>query len=400
MLTKNKNDKNSILNSNTFWQKFEVPYEFPVVFTENIFDVNNHDFLNVINRLEKNKRHKLIIFVDDGIEHINKTLITKIKEYINYYSENLNLVTDPISIPGGEKIKSELYFVEEMMSKLNQHHIDRHSYVVAIGGGAVLDAVGLIAATTHRGVRHIRIPTTVLSQNDSGVGVKNGVNLYGSKNYVGTFSPPFAVLNDINFIYDLTERDKISGMAEAVKVALIRDKNFFEWIETNSNKLALFNKNEMIEMIKKCAQLHMHQIGYGGDPFEFGSARPLDFGHWSAHKLESMTKYRLRHGEAVAIGIALDARYSVLKGLLKEGLEDRICFLLEHIGFKLWHSGLETKNSDGSLEIIKGIEDFREHLGGELTITLLTNIGIGVEVNEMDLKLIKESIDWLKSRES
>ena len=226
MLTKNKNDKNSILNSNTFWQKFEVPYEFPVVFTENIFDVNNHDFLNVINRLEKNKRHKLIIFVDDGIEHINKTLITKIKEYINYYSENLNLVTDPISIPGGEKIKSELYFVEEMMSKLNQHHIDRHSYVVAIGGGAVLDAVGLIAATTHRGVRHIRIPTTVLSQNDSGVGVKNGVNLYGSKNYVGTFSPPFAVLNDINFIYDLTERDKISGMAEAVKVALIRDKKF------------------------------------------------------------------------------------------------------------------------------------------------------------------------------
>ena len=189
-------------------------------------------------------------------------------------------------------------------------------------------------------------------------------------------------------------------MAEAVKVALIRDKNFFEWIETNSNKLALFNKNEMIEMIKKCAQLHMYQIGYGGDPFEFGSARPLDFGHWSAHKLESMTKYRLRHGEAVAIGIALDARYSVLKGLLKEGLEDRICFLLEHIGFKLWHSGLETKNSDGSLEIIKGIEDFREHLGGELTITLLTNIGIGVEVNEMDLKLIKESIDWLKSRES
>ena len=400
MLTENKNDKNSILNSNTFWQKFEVPYEFPVVFTENIFDINNQDFLNVINRIEQNKRHKLIIFIDNGIERVNKTLITKIKAYINYYSANLNLVTDPISIPGGEKIKSELYFVEEMMSKLNEHHIDRHSYVVAIGGGAVLDAVGLIAATTHRGVRHIRIPTTVLSQNDSGVGVKNGVNLYGSKNYVGTFSPPFAVLNDINFIYDLTERDKISGMAEAVKVALIRDKNFFEWIEINSNKLAIFKKNEMIEMIKKCAELHMHQIGHGGDPFEFGSARPLDFGHWSAHKLESMTKYRVRHGEAVAIGIALDARYSVLKGLIQEGLEDRICFLLEHLGFKLWHSGLETKHSDGSLEIIKGIEDFREHLGGELTITLLTDIGIGVEVNEMDLELIKKSIDWLKSRES
>jgi glycerol dehydrogenase-like iron-containing ADH family enzyme len=96
--------------------------------------------------------------------------------------------------------KIDLHFVEAMQRRVIDHRIDRHSYVIAIGGGALLDAVGLVAATTHRGVRHIRVPTTVLAQNDSGVGVKNGVNLRGVKNFVGTFAPPFAVLNDLELI--------------------------------------------------------------------------------------------------------------------------------------------------------------------------------------------------------
>ena len=168
--------------------------------------------------------------------------MTELKQYIDQHNKYLHLVTDPILVPGGEKIKSDLYFIEQIQESINQFNIDRHSYVIAIGGGAVLDAIGLVAATSHRGIRHIRMPTTVLSQNDSGVGVKNGVNLFGSKNYVGTFAPPFAVINDINFISKLSERDKIAGMAEAVKVALIRDKKFFNWLELNSEKLALFEK--------------------------------------------------------------------------------------------------------------------------------------------------------------
>ena len=129
-----------------------------------------------------------------------------------------------------------------MQRMLFEHRIDRHSYVIAIGGGAVLDAVGLVAATAHRGIRHIRVPTTVLSQNDSGVGVKNGVNLYEQKNFVGTFAPPFAVLNDLDFIDALPPRDKIAGMAEAVKVALIRDAEFFRWLEQNADDLVTFQR--------------------------------------------------------------------------------------------------------------------------------------------------------------
>jgi 3-dehydroquinate synthase len=251
---------------------------------------------------------------------------------------------------------------------------------------------------THRGVRLIRVPTTVLAQDDSGVGVKNGVNFRGVKNFVGTFAPPFAVLNDLDLLTRLSERDKIAGVAEAVKVALIRDRAFFTWLERNADELITFERRALAQMIRHCAELHMRQIAHGGDPFETGSARPLDYGHWSAHKLESLTKHHLRHGEAVAIGMALDARYSVLAGLLAEGEDRRICALLEHLGFRLWHPALEARGPDGSLAVLEGLREFREHLGGDLTVTLLEGIGTGIEVHAIDEARMLAAMNWLKER--
>jgi 3-dehydroquinate synthase len=369
-----------------------------VVFTSNIFGPENPVLADVLCRLEPDRRHRCIVFVDEGILAVRPTLPAEIHAYAERHRERMMLVGDPIAVPGGEKIKVELHFVESMQRQLYEQRIDRHSYVIAIGGGAVLDAVGLVAATAHRGIRHIRIPTTVLSQNDSGVGVKNGVNLYEQKNFVGTFSPPFAVLNDLDFIEALPSRDKIAGMAEAVKVSLIRDAAFFEWLELHADDLVTFKRDAMATMIRRCAELHMRQIAHGGDPFEAGSARPLDFGHWAAHRLETLTKYHLRHGEAVAIGIALDTRYSVLAGLLDEAAEERVRFLLDHLGFRLWHSALEKAMPNGRHAVLEGLREFREHLGGELTITLLSGIGIGVEVHEMDEAMVLESIAWLKER--
>jgi 3-dehydroquinate synthase len=129
-----------------------------------------------------------------------------------------------------------------------------------IGGGAVLDAVGFATATFHRGVRHVRCPSTVLAQNDSGVGVKNGVNSFGLKNLLGVFAPPFAVINDSAFIDALPARDKRCGMAEAVKVALIRDREFFVWLERTADALARFEPNALDILIQHCAKLHMNQI--------------------------------------------------------------------------------------------------------------------------------------------
>ena len=380
------------------WQRFEVSYEFPVHFTRGLFEPGNPVVADTLSRLEPEKRHRCLVFIDDGVLSIRPGLKTSVIAYADAHADRIDLVSPPIPVPGGERIKNELFFTEDIQQRLIDHHIDRHSYVIVIGGGAVLDAVGLVAATTHRGVRLVRVPTTVLSQNDSGVGVKNGVNLQGVKNFIGTFAPPFAVLNDLGMIDDLPPREKTAGMAEAVKVALIRDGDFFQWLERNADDLVTFSSDAMAYMIRRCAELHMHQIGHGGDPFETGSARPLDFGHWSAHKLESMTHHHLRHGEAVAIGIALDARYSVLAGLLKDGEDVRICTLLEHLGFRLWHPALETTARDGTVAVMQGLKDFQEHLGGELTITLLDDIGVGVEVHEIDDAMMLDAISWLKAR--
>jgi 3-dehydroquinate synthase len=382
------------------WQRFQVPFEFPVYFTDGFLDPGNPVLADAVSRLEPARRHRLMVFVDDGIVHARPDFLERLDEYARLNAARMELAAEPVLIPGGEVIKKDLSFVERMQRALYDHHIDRHSFAIGIGGGAVLDAVGLVAATTHRGVRHVRIPTTVLAQNDSGVGVKNGVNLFEQKNFVGTFAPPFAVINDIEFIDHLHARDRIAGMAEAVKVALIRDGEFFRWLERSADALVLFERPAMTRMIRRCAELHMHQIGHGGDPFETGSARPLDYGHWAAHKLEALSNHHLRHGEAVAIGIALDARYSVLAGLLREGEEQRICYLLEHLGFRLWHGALDTRGRDGELQVLRGLQDFREHLGGELTITLLADIGHGVEVHEMDEALVRESIEWLRQREA
>ncbi len=381
------------------WQQFSVAFEYPVYFTEGMFRSDNTVLWQAMCRLEPTKQHRALFFVDDGLLVPRPNLLAEISAYADYNGERIKLVADPIVVPGGEQIKGGLGHVESMQQHLLKHHIDRHSYVVAVGGGAVLDAAGLVASTTHRGVRHIRVPTTVLSQNDSGIGVKNGVNLYGQKNFVGTFAPPFAVLNDIEFVEVLAIRDKIAGMAEAVKVALIRDRTFFDWIEDNADALAAFDRTALSYLIRRCAELHMHQIAHGGDPFESGSARPLDYGHWAAHKLEGLTDYDLRHGEAVAIGIALDTRYSVLLGLLSDGEDSRICHLLERIGFKLWHDHLDTRGVGGSYTILEGLRDFREHLGGELSITLLSEIGVGTEVHEMREGLVAEAIAWLRQRQ-
>jgi 3-dehydroquinate synthase len=381
-----------------YMQRFTVAYEYPVCFTEALFAPDNPTLIDTIARLEPERRHRCLVFVDDGLLAAHPALRQDLLDYARHHRERLELVADPIAIPGGERLKNELFFVEQMQRQVFEHRIDRHAYVIAIGGGALLDAVGLVAATSHRGIRLIRVPTTVLAQDDSGVGVKNGVNLFGVKNFCGTFAPPFAVLNDLDLLMPLSERDKIAGMAEAVKVALIRDGDFFAWLERRADDLITFQRPALAAMIRRCAELHMRQIALGGDPFETGSARPLDYGHWSAHKLEVLTKHHLRHGEAVAIGIALDARYSVLAGLLTAGQEERICALLEHLGFRLWHPALECRRPDGSLALLEGLREFREHLGGELTVTLLAGIGQGVEVHEIDEARMLAALAWLKDR--
>jgi 3-dehydroquinate synthase len=380
----------------TYVQRFAVTYEYPVAFTRNLFAPANPLFAETLALREPDRCHKLVIFIDDGLRAHRPDLPAKITNYAKAYPHAMELAAVPEFVTGGEGCKNDPAVVERLQRRLIELGIDRHAFVVAIGGGALLDLVGYVSATVHRGIRHIRVPTTVLAQNDSGVGVKNGVNAFGQKNIIGTFAPPFAVLNDGSFLNELDERDKRAGFAEAVKVALIRDYAFFAWLERNALNLRAFRPEAVDYLIRRCAELHMAQIALGGDPFERGSARPLDFGHWSAHKIELLTGHALRHGEAVAIGIALDTRYSVLSGYLSGGEDVRVCNLLRALGLPLFQPMLKVVGANGQYELLSGLRDFREHLGGELTITLLGALGRGIEVHAMDEGLILEAIDWLE----
>ena len=379
-------------------QSFSVAYDYPVAFTHDAFAHDNRCLIDVLTRRETGKRHRCAVFADSGVLSAMPDLADRIAEYAAVHADHVEMVGPLVEVAGGETCKNDPKTVPGLLAKLSERAIDRHSFAIAIGGGAVLDAVGYAAAIFHRGVRHIRFPATVLSQCDSGVGVKNAVNSNGLKNLLGTFAPPWAIINDSDFIDTLPPREKRAGMSEAVKVSLIRDGKFFNWLENNVAALARFSAVHLDRLIRNSAELHMRQIGLGGDPFEAGSARPLDFGHWSAHKLEYLSGHAVNHGEAVAIGIALDTRYSVMAGLLAEGEDERVLRLLKRLGFVLWHDALKQRDADGRLSLLRGLADFQEHLGGELTITLLAEIGRGVEVHEMDAELVAHCIDWLEQQ--
>jgi len=375
-------------------QSFSVRFDYKVFFTTGLFNQANPVFQEFLRIEKKSDTPPKIFFVlDDQVVAHHPDLMRQIKSYFNDFP-SLHLIDEMMIVPGGEAAKNDEQLFRNIVSAVNTHQIDRHSYLVAIGGGSVLDLAGYAAAVSHRGIRHIRVPTTVLSQNDSGVGVKNGINYFHKKNFLGTFAPPVAVFNDFHFLTTLEPVDWRSGISEAIKVALIKDAPFFDWLVKNATLLANRDMTAMQYLIKRCADLHMQHIR-GGDPFEMGSSRPLDFGHWSAHKLEQLTQFSIRHGEAVAIGIALDSVYSHLCGRLSKEALDQILNLIKTLGLSITNPLLQVDSEQSPL--LKGLEEFREHLGGKLTITLLNGIGKGEEVHEMDGALIRQASEWLRN---
>ena len=374
-------------------QSFSVSFQYKVYFSDHLFDPSNPIFNDILKEAHQpNSCRKLLFIIDQNIE-VN---FPELHDQIDLYFKNneyVQVIPEKIVVAGGEIAKNDAQYFDQIVDAINRHGIDRHSYVAAIGGGSVLDLTGYAAAVSHRGIKHIRIPTTVLSQNDSGVGVKNGVNYEGKKNFLGTFVPPFAVLNDYQFLTTLSKRDWLSGISEAIKVALIKDEPFFNWIEDHAEALVNRDMKAMEYLIEHCAKLHLDHIA-GGDPFEFGSSRPLDFGHWSAHKVEQLSNFEILHGEAVAMGIALDTVYSHLIGLLPLESTCRIIKLIQKLGLPIQHPLMEINGEDDPL--LLGLKEFQEHLGGQLTIMLLEKIGVGLEVHELDHKLLMKASVQLK----
>jgi 3-dehydroquinate synthase len=385
-------------------QEFLVPVRYPVYFTTGVFAASNPLLRDLIASAagEDDVPARVAVVVDRGVERAHPGLIEAINAYCVAHSGALALGVPVLVVPGGESIKNERHHVDRMLEAINLAALCRHSYLIAVGGGAVLDAAGFAAATAHRGIRLIRVPTTVLSQDDSAMGVKNGVNAFGKKNYLGTFAPPFAVVNDAGFLATLSDRDWRGGTTEAVKAALIRDPEFFDFLERHAAALLARDLPTMAQVVRRSAALHLRHIASGGDPFEQGSSRPLDFGHWAAHKLEQTTNHRLGHGEAVGIGIALDTTYSHLAGFLGEADWRRIVNLLIALGVQIYTPELDDHFDAPAHQgcILGGLAEFQEHLGGRLTIMLLEGIGRPFDVHEIRPDLMARSIESLKALEA
>jgi 3-dehydroquinate synthase len=370
---------------------FEVRFTHRLRFTKDIFGSDSETLLTLLQASE-DQVPRVQFWVDENVAQANPDLRHCIQNFCRRHAAQVQMAGNVQMISGGEDVKNDIHMIERMLQCFNHADLDRRSYVVVIGGGAVLDAVGFAAAIAHRGIRLIRIPTTTLAQGDSGIGVKNSINLFQKKNWVGTFAVPWAVINDRRLLESLSDRDFRCGFSEAVKVALLKDATFFEQIEQHATAI----RNRLPEcwpVIEASARWHLQHITRSGDPFEMLEARPLDFGHWSAHKLETMSGFSLRHGEAVAIGVAVDTVYSSLKHGLSVADADRILNCLEQLGLLFKHPALQQTD-----ELFQGLEEFRQHLGGRLTVTMLDGIGKPINVHSIDHPLMKTAIDRVVRR--
>jgi 3-dehydroquinate synthase len=373
----------------------EVPFAPTFVhrlhFTRDVLG-DDRDLLAEVLEPSEGRAARVQFWVDEFVADAQPDLRRRLRAFASAHPGRIELAGNVQVVVGGEAVKNDIHILERMLKVFHAAGLDRRSYVVVIGGGAVLDAVGFAAAIAHRGLRLVRLPTTTLGQADSGVGVKNAVNLFGKKNWLGSFAVPWAVINDTALLATLPDRDFIGGFSEAVKVSLLKDPAMFAALCRSAAPIRRRDLSAALPMIRASAEWHRRHITRGGDPFEMNEARPLDFGHWSAHRLEAMTDFQLRHGEAVAIGVALDTLYSSLALGMPRADALGVLRCLVDLGFTLDHPALRDVAG-----LLQGLEEFRQHLGGRLTVTMLRGIGDPIDVHEIDPALMRAALDQLRT---
>lgn len=283
----------------------------------------------IIKIITKNKTYKIILEENSILSSIKKENITGEKIFIiidrniSYLIKDLkkNKNIKILFVDGGEKIKSIASY-SKIISRILKLKIDRHSKIIAIGGGTIGDLSGFIASTILRGVKFILIPTTLLSQVDSSIGGKNGINTPHGKNLIGTFFQPDKVIIDPTVLLTLSKREVISGYAEIIKHALIKDKKFYTWLDKNYSKVIALEKKSIAYAIIKSIKIKSFfvQKDEKENLINSSSRAMLNFGHTFGHALESMNGYskKLTHGEAISIGMSLATKISNKMGNIKD----------------------------------------------------------------------------------
>ena len=371
-------------------------FDYPVVFTRGVFRPGNPALANALLRRNEPRVHRVYAVLDSGLAWHQPALPAALKRYIAARATRLELAALRV-VPGGERTKNRWALAQRLAADMLRLRLDRHAVSLIVGGGAVLDAAGFAASLVHRGLRTVRVPATALAQADSGVGVKTAIDLGAAKNAIGTFAPPFAVVNDFDLLATLPAREWRGAAAEAFKVAIIRSRPFFEWLCRHGAAISGGDAPARAAMIRRCARLHLDHICRGRDPFELGRSKPLDFGHWAAHRLESLSGYRIRHGEAVAAGIALDSAYARLSGWLTVREWRAIVSGLRGCGLRLWYPQMAGRGPRGEWKLLAGLDEFREHMGGALCLTFPDGIGRRREAARVSARRMERAVRLLRA---
>jgi 3-dehydroquinate synthase len=365
---------------------FAVPQTFRFRTTRDVLGGDSHYLLDLLEPSGE-ERPRAMVFVDAALNQADHDFYPRLTALFSAAGDRIHLVEEPRLIGGGEACKNDPALIHGLLEHFYRYSLDRRSYVVVIGGGAVLDAVGYAASIAHRGIRLVRLPTTTLAQADSGVGVKTAVNWFGKKNWKGTFTVPWGVINDHHLLRTLPDREFHNGFSEVVKVSLLKSPDVFAYVEQHASEIVAREDVATSTAIRDSVLLHLRHITGEGDPFEMLEARPLDFGHWSAHRLEPLSDYHIRHGEAVAMGVAIDTVYSRNVLGFPAADTERVLRCLQSLKLPIAHPLLRDCDS-----LLLGLEEFRQHLGGRLTLTLLKSIGHAVNVHEIEEAAMRAAI--------
>jgi len=296
-----------------------------------------------------------------------------------------------ISVRGGDKTKNIIEF-NEIIEKMLSFEIDRESLVIAFGGGVVGDIAGFASSVVLRGINFIQVPTTLLSQVDSSVGGKTGINSKMGKNLIGAFHQPLVVISDINILESLPKREFYAGLAEVIKYGLINDIDFFEWLEKECEQILSYNPSKLQTIITKSCEIKAEIVK--NDEKEIGQRALLNLGHTFAHAIEYFGNYdgRIIHGEAVSIGICLAFKFSSFLGLCDDTDTKRVITLFNR--FKLPTSIKDFKKLHlSSTEMMERFKFDKKNKRNQLTFILNNSIGKSFIHNNVDVENLTQFLD-------
>ncbi|MEH2124120.1 3-dehydroquinate synthase family protein [Nostoc sp.] len=284
--------------------------------------------------------------------------------------------------------------VLEIIEQASLLQLASDDLMVVMGGGTLTDIVGFAAALYEGGITYIRIPTTFVGLIDAGVGLKVGVNFKGKKNFLGTYYPSTQCLCDKSFLQTLPIEEIRCGLSEAIKIALVKDASLFALIEEHYPLVLARSQEPVIDKIlMRAIALMLEELE--SNPYELSARRLPDFGHEFGHSLESLTHHQLRHGEAVAIGMALSCHIAWSAGLLKRSVLERILKLLLEVGLPIYHLACQSEVLWQRL-----FEDVITHKMGRLHLVVPTDIGKGAfidDITDINLTMLQQACTELKS---